>query len=130
MSYPYGTTVLRDRRLPVSDPYNPDRQTIPGWAEVAEDGIDTIALEGVYVAASSTTAVPDAMRTQSTDYRSLYSDDGSIDVKIGDRIRVGADLETQEGGDGYIVNQRPQGDRNPFTGWEPGVEIPLTSTIG
>lgn len=129
MSYPNGTTVLRDRRRPIADPYNPDRQTIPGWGEVSDDDIDTIPLAGVYVASSSTSAVPDAMRTQSVDYRSLYSDDGAIDVQIGDRIRIGANVNGQ-GGDGYIVNQRPQGDINPFTGWAPGVEIPLTSTIG
>lgn len=128
MSYPHGSDVLRDRREPIADPYNPARTTVGSWDDFdalpePEEGDErTITLEGVYIAASSTSAVPDAVRTHSSDYQSLYSTDRLVDVQIGDRIR--------HEGHAYFVDQRPQGDINPFTGWAPGVEIPLRGEIG
>lgn len=121
--YEHGTTVFRDRRPTKANPANPDRPTVGAWpAGRSLEGLDVLELPGCYIAASSTSAVPDAIRTQSTDYRSLYTRDRNIDVRIGDRIRSGDYV--------YKVDQRPQGDVNPFTGWAPGVEIPLTGVVG
>lgn len=118
--YSYGEKVFRDRRPMITNPYNPARQTLQGdWTDAV-----TIELDGVYVAAGSQAARQgDGVRTEVTQSMSLYSIDGNIDVKIGDRIR-------RANGDLYIVEVRPAGDVNPFTGWAPGVEIPLVGVIG
>lgn len=126
MSYAYGETVHRDRRNLVDDPYNPARQTTPDWPTADADPanlLDTIDLDGVYVAASSESALADPVRAQVLIGMSLYSTDRDIDVKIGDRIR-------DESGLAYSVQVRPRGDINPFTGWAPGVEIPLSGVSG
>jgi hypothetical protein len=118
MSYPSGTTVIRERRAPKPDPYNPDR-TVPGsW----EDELSTVELEGAFVASSSSIAPADATRSQIITAKSLYCTDADADVLPGDRIRSGTHL--------YAVKVRPEADRNPFTGWQPVVEIPLEEAEG
>lgn len=123
MTFAYGEDVLRDRRRPIADPYNPDRTTVPGWGGLADADIDTITIEGVYIDSTSANALPDAMRSEQQITKSLYSQDRTIDVKTGDRIRT-AD------GEAFYVNVRPARDVNPFTGWAPGVEIPLSGVQG
>lgn len=117
MFFPHGETVHRDRRKPVPDPYNPD-QLVPGpW-----DDVNTIDIPGAFVASSSSSAVGDATRSQVLSTKSLYCTDPDVDVKIGDRIRAGAAT--------YYVNELPEADTNPFTGWQPVKEIPLDNTLG
>jgi len=117
MDLPYGVSVFRDRRKPVTDPYDPDHE-IPGtW----DDPLDTITIEQASVGPSSSTAVPDAARTQILTYMSLYCAPG-VDVKAGDRIRTSSDK--------YDVNEVPDAVTNPFTGWTPILEIPLKLAEG
>lgn len=123
MSYPFGEAVFRDRRPVKANAYNPSRETVGAWSDFNSTDETTIQLEGVYVSNSSQTAVPDAVRLQLIEYLSLYSRDPAVDVQPGDRIRTGSGREL------YCAT-RPLGDVNPFTGWSPGVEIPLTTTVG
>lgn len=83
---------------------------------------DSIEIDGVYVAATSTIAVPETARNQSLDYRSLYSEEADVDILKNDRIRYGDEA--------FYVDTRPTGDINPFTGSTPGVEIPLRAVVG
>lgn len=117
MRFPHGQKVHRDRRKQVPDPYNPAK-TVPGpWSDA-----DTIELDGAFVASSSSTAVTDATRSQVLASKSLYVTDPDVDVKVGDRIRAGSGT--------YYVNELPDADQNPFTGWRPVKEIPLDLTLG
>jgi hypothetical protein len=113
----FGQSVLRDRRKSKPDPYDPSHEIPGSWS----DPVDTAEIKRSFVASSSSTAVPDASRTQFQVYKSLYCPPDS-DVKPGDRIR--ADGVT------YEVNGVPQADTNPFTGWRPTAEIPLKVVMG
>ena len=117
MEFPHGESVTRERRLPVTDPYDPGA-TVPGsWS----DPLDVLVLHGAFVASSSSTAPANATRTQILTAKSLYAAP-DVDVRAGDRIR--------RGGETYYVNARPEADTNPFTGWQPVVEIPLDMSEG
>jgi hypothetical protein len=117
MMFPYGETVFRDRRKPVIDPYDPEHEIPGSW----DDPLDTIEIDNATIGPSSSTAVPDAARTQILTYKSLYCYPNA-DVRSGDRVRVGSET--------YDVNERPDAVKNPFTGWEPFVEIPLKLAEG
>lgn len=113
MDFPYGETVTRERRIPIPDPYNPDR-TVPGsW----DDPLDALPLESCFVDFSSSTATPDATRSAISTNKSLYCPDPGVDVQAGDRIVVGTDI--------FYVNARPAGYVHPWTGWRPPLEVPL-----
>lgn len=118
MEFPFGETVVRERRRPVIDPYDPGTSVPGSW----DDPLDVLTIEGAFVASSSSTAVTDATREQILTDKSLYCTDPNVDVRAGDRIRRGADV--------FYVNSRPEADRNPFTGWQPVVEIPLDMSEG
>ena len=125
MDFEFGETVHRDRRPGIADPYNPAR-TVPGdWA-----GAETIVLELAFVAASSSRALTTATRMQMLTAKSLYLTEPDADVKAGDRIRVGGTEDDLDSGTPYMVPARPAGDTNPFTGWQPVVEIPLELVEG
>jgi hypothetical protein len=117
MEFPFGVTVYRDRRKQVPDPYNPALTTAGDW-----DPEQTVELEQAFVASSSSTSVSDATRSQLLTSKSLFLSDPEADVRPGDRIRVGAAE--------YFVHVRPEADVNPFTGWQPAVEIPLELVEG
>lgn len=117
MQFPHGELVERDRRPAEVDPYNPERVTPGSW-----DDAETIELQEAFVASSSSTAVQDATRSQILGSKSLYLTDVDADVKVGDRIRAG--------GRTYYVNEIPESDTSPFTGWRPVQEIPLDLTLG
>ncbi len=112
MDFPFGETVYRDRRKLIPDPYNPAEMIYGPWADP-----DTIELPGSFVASSSSSSLSNATRTQILTSKSLYLSDPSADVRAGDRIRAAEST--------YQVNVRPSADVNPFTGWQPAVEIPL-----
>lgn len=118
MEFAHGESIVRERRQPVTDPYNPD-QEVPGpW-----DGhLDTLTVDGAFIASSSSVAPVDASREQVLTDKSLYCTDPDVDVRVGDRIRRGAEI--------YYVTARPEADTNPFTGWRPVVEIPLEMSEG
>ncbi|QLD10895.1 hypothetical protein [Microbacterium oleivorans] len=114
--FPFGQTVHRDRRKQVASPYNPDNMVPGSW-----DTPDTIEIPGAWVAASSSTLTETATRTQILTEKSLYCAPDA-DVRPGDRIR--ADGVT------YHVKVKPAADRNPFTGWQPHLEVPLEDREG
>lgn len=118
MEFPFGEFVVRERRQPVTDPYDPGAQVPGSW----EGTLDTLELDGAFVASSSSTAQVDATRSQVLTDKSLYCTDPAVDVQVGDRIRRGVDV--------FYVNARPSADTNPFTSWQPVAEIPLDLTEG
>lgn len=133
MEFPFGEQVVRERRQPVQDPYDPGNPAsqVPGsW----EDPLAYLVVEGAFVASSSSSAPVDATRSQILTEKSLYCTDPSVDVQPRDRIRRGGTLDedtgTWSGGEVLYVNVRPAADTNPFTGWQPAVEIPLDMTEG
>lgn len=117
MDFPHGQTVLRDRRLRTADPYNPSSTVAGDW-----DTEHPLTVPGAFVASSTSTALQGATREQVLTNKSLYLTDPSADVQPGDRIRVGTET--------YMVQVRPAADVNPFTGWQPVMEIPLELVEG
>jgi hypothetical protein len=116
--FPHGQTVFRDRARVAPSPHNPDRM-VPA---PIEDDPNTVELEGAWVASASSVDTSDAARTQTVSAKSLYLDDPDADVRVGDRIRCGGLV-------GW-VRARPEAVVNPFTGWQPVVEIPLEIVEG
>lgn len=114
MQFPHGQTVYRDRPKRQPDRYNPS-------ASRPTTGVDTITIENAFVASSSSRSLKTAARNEVLTSKSLYCAPG-VDVKLGDIIRVGSDK--------YTVDEVPAADTNPFTGWQPVVEIPLTNAKG
>lgn len=117
MQFEHGQTVHRDRRKSIPDPYNPANPKPGPWSDA-----DTIDLADAFVASSSSNASSDAIRSQVLSTKSLYVTDPYVDVQVGDRIRVGSSI--------FYVNEIPESDVNPFTGWQPVKEIPLDHTLG
>ncbi|WP_312672838.1 hypothetical protein [Microbacterium sp.] len=130
MEFPFGEQVVRERRIPVVDPYDPGTQVPGSW----EGPLDYLPLEHAFVASSSSSAPATVTRAQILTDKSLYLSEPSADVQPGDRIRRGGtfdeDAGTWSGGVVLYVNARPEADTNPFTGWQPVVEIPLDMTEG
>lgn len=130
MELPHGETVTRERRRPVMDPYDPTSSVPGSW----KDPLDYLPLEGAFVASSSSTAPVSATRHQILTEKSLYLTEPTADVVAGDRIRRGGVLDEDtgvwSGGEVLYVNVRAAGDTNPFTGWQPVVEIPLDMAEG
>lgn len=117
MEFPHGETVKRERRQATPDPYNPDRVTLGPWSEAT-----SITLESCFIDSTSSSSTNDANREPVSTSKSLYSTDPGIDVKVGDRIRRGSDI--------FYIRERTEADTNPFTGWQPVVEIPLSMEEG
>lgn len=116
MDFPHGQTVVRERRKATINPYS--EAEAPGTWEDAEE----LDLTNAFVAATSTSGVGPSSRAEVVTTKSLYLGDPSLDVKVGDRIRVGAAY--------YMVDALPEADVNPFTGWQPVLEIPLRGVRG
>ena len=116
MDFPFGTTVFRLRAAPIENPYNPGEEIDGDWDEP-----DELEIEGAFVAQTSTSLLTNATREQASESKSLYCD-GSFDIKKGDRILSGDLVYTIDG-------VPPTADTNPFTGWTPPREIPLTRFV-
>lgn len=119
MKFPFGRTVYRLRAKSVENVYS--KKPVPGdWSDADEHRI-----EGAFIAQTSTSMLTNASREQATESKSLFCD-GSIDIQKGDRIRDG-----EAGGPIYSIDGiPPAADTNPFTGWTPPREIPLTRAVG
>lgn len=129
MQFSSGEQVVRERRQPVTDPYDPGAQVPGSW----EDPLLYLELEDAFVASSSSTSPVDATRSQILTDKSLYCTEPSVDAQAGDRVRRGGTKGEDgiwRGGEVLYVNVRPTADTNPFTGWQPVVEIPLDMSEG
>ncbi len=126
MEFPYGETLYRDRRGRITDPYNPARTIAGDWDD---DSMESIPLPGCYLAQPAATALPGATREEIAVARDLRLADNSLDVQPGDRIRRGTTVPPVPR-DVYYVQVRPEPLRNPFTGWQPPLAIPLSQTEG
>jgi hypothetical protein len=126
MDFPFGQTIYRDRRDQVTDPYNPSRTADGDW-----DAALTITLAGAFIASSSSVSPSDATRDEILTNKSLYVTDPAADVRPRDRIRTaGMAFDGSDGTRPFYVRVRPDADINPFTGWQPVVEIPLELVEG
>lgn len=136
MSFPFGRTVWRLRAGVVDDPYSEDEVT-GDW-----DHPTVIALPKSFIAQTSTALLATATRDQASESKSLFCD-GELDVQKGDRVFDGTftpplpedATEIPAGtvfvGATYKIDGiPPTADTNPFTGWTPPREIPLTRYLG
>lgn len=116
--FTFGHTVYRMRPTTMVDPYS--QQTVTAnWRNP-----DMLALPGAFVAHTSTSLLADAERSEAAEAKSLFI--GVADIRKGDRIRNG-----DEGAAIYTIDGiPPEPDTNPFTGWTPPREIPLTRYVG
>lgn len=119
MEFPFGRTVYRLRPRMIEDPYS--GELVRGdWNDP-----EILPIPGAFVAQTSTAMLGEATREQALESKSLYCD-GTFDIQKGDRIRdgeVGAPLYSIDG-------IPPAADTNPWTGWTPPREIPLTRGVG
>lgn len=136
MEFPFGTTVYRLRAGTITDPYSGDE--IPGdWSTPG-----VLAIPAAFVAQTSTSMLNSATREQALESKSLFCE-GSFDVQKGDRVFTGTfspplpdgattvPSGTVMTGDTYSIDGiPPAADTNPFTGWTPPREIPLTRAVG
>lgn len=119
MDFPFGQTVYRLRGAPIVDQYSGE------LIDADWDNPDVLPIPGAFVAQTSTSMLTTATREQALESKSLFCD-GEIDIRKGDRIRVGAESSPVYSIDGIP----PAADTNPFTGWTPPREIPLTRAVG
>lgn len=119
MTFPFGRTVYRLRAGVVRD-RTTNRDVRGDWTTP-----DVLPLDGAFIAQTSTALLGDATRAQAVEAKSLFCH-GPFDVQKGDRIRDG-----EEGAPIYTIDGiPPSADTNPFTGWTPPREIPLTRAVG
>jgi hypothetical protein len=137
MFFPYGDTVYRLRGGMIPDPYNPDEQVPENWDEP-----DVIVVERAFVAQTSTSMLRTATREQALEAKSLF-DPVYADIHKGDRIFAGVFVPplppdatkmpagtAMQGATYTIDGIPPTADSNPWTGWAPPREIPLTRYVG
>ena len=118
MFFPFGTTVYRLRAGLVRDPYS-EEETHSDWGNP-----EALEISGAFIAQTSTSLLATATREQAAESKSLFCE-GSFDIQKGDRIRDGLD------GPVYTIDGiPPSADSNPWTGWTPPREIPLTRYVG
>lgn len=126
MDFNFGTTVFRDRRPLGADPYSPAKQRrVSDW-----DPELTIELPGAYLDPASSSAIANGTRAEILTSATLFLTNAAADVVSGDQIRVGGTKEDLASGVAYQVEARPAAPTNPFTGWQPVIEIPLTLVEG
>lgn len=122
MFFGNGVTVFRDRRATAVDPYNPSRTEPGAWGS-------SIAIANAYIGPASSVAVSEPTRNQVQEQLALFCAP-TDDVQRGDRIREGGTLGDLNSGVAYLVQELPDAPRNPFTGWQPVLEVPLERVVG
>lgn len=114
-----GVSVTRLRRPLVPDQYDPDGPGKLGpWSEATE-----VTLSYAFIASATSSENRTEDRVSVTTSKALFLTDQTADVRHGDRVR-------DHDGITYEVDARPAADTNPWTGWRPIVEIPLTLKEG
>lgn len=112
----FGRPLKRLRAEDEYDPYNPLHK-VPNW-----DGeVDELAFNG-FISTSSSVMSPDGAREQVATDATLTVADPNVDIRRGDRIK--------DGGRVYVVDVVPSVDVNPFTGWQPTLEVGLLEVEG
>ncbi|MCC4250713.1 hypothetical protein [Microbacterium testaceum] len=115
MNFPHGSAVHRQRAKTLRDEYA-DEDVAADWSDP-----DEIPIPNAFVAQSSTSRTTTANRVQMLEAKSLFCPP-DFDIRANDRIR--------DGGIVYTIDGIPAADTNPFTGWTPVREIPLTRAVG
>ena len=118
MRFPHGITIVRERRPRVEDPYTPGKTRWGSWADA-----EALTIEQVFVSFSGSfqnTQDPD--RNPVTFAAMLYCFPGD-DITTGDRV-IMPDSAI------YYVAGLPQSEKNPFTGWQPYLSVPLSGQEG
>lgn len=112
----FGRPLKRLRTEGEYDPYNPLHK-VPNW-----DGeVDELAFNG-FISTSSSVMSPDGAREQVATDATLTVADPTVDIRRGDRIKDGSHV--------YTVDVIPSVDANPFTGWQPTLEVGLQEVEG
>lgn len=112
----FGRPLKRLRADGEYDPYNP-LHMVPNW-----DGeVDELAFNG-FISTSSSVMSPDGAREQVSTDATLTVADPNVDIRRGDRIKDGSHI--------YTVDVIPSVDANPFTGWQPTLEVGLQEVEG
>lgn len=112
--FAHGETVTRLRAGTVSDPYS--GETTPDWSIAT-----SLSIDGCGFDPGGTGERLDLARNVITTQPKVYAPTGS-DVLASDRLVVR--------GVTYEVDGRPEDWRSPFTGWQPGLVIPLKASEG
>lgn len=107
---------VRERARLVGDPYDPDAPGVPDWSDPDRLPVDA------YFASQSSTEQSDPVRAQLVTTKQLVFDDPHVDVRRGDRIRLGSSV--------WVVTGFPEADVNPFTGWQPTLVCNLEEVVG
>lgn len=110
-------TFTRLRAQTIVDPYNSE-ELVDDWSQEP----DELPLKGVWASRSSTYR-SDATREQLATAKTITVFDSDADIREGDRVR-------NEVGDVFVVQGRPERDRNPFTGWRPTTVITVDEHRG
>lgn len=106
--FPVPSLAQRLRRPMVPDRYDPEHVEPGPWSEAEE-----VSIPGAWIAAASSEVAGELVTTK----KSLYCPPG-FDIRQGDRVRAA--------GVTYSVDEVPSADHNPWTGWQPVLEVPLT----
>lgn len=115
MLFPHGETVTRLRAAIVTDPYS-DEESAEDWASPT-----SLDIEGCAFNPGQSSEPLQQARNAVITRPEVYAPPGA-DILSGDRLVVR--------GDTYEVQGRPQDWRSPFTGWEPGLVVPLELVEG
>lgn len=119
VNFANGETVTRLRAVLIADPYSTD-DTQAAWDDT-DNPPDALEIDGCgFNPGSSTEPLQDARNAVVT-RPEVYAPSGA-DVLAGDRLVVR--------GDTYEVFGNPGDYRSPFTGWAPGLAIPLQRVEG
>jgi hypothetical protein len=113
--FPFGETVVRQRATSVTDPYSGEA-TGASW-----DAPSTLTIPGCgFNPGQSSEPVQDARNAVIT-RPEVYAPSGA-DILAGDRLVVR--------GETFDVDGDPADWRSPFTGWRPGLVVPLKRVEG
>lgn len=111
----FGVKMRRQRAAQVKDSYNAMR-TVPDWSTV-----DELDFYG-FIASQSSAMTPDGAREENTATSILTVEDPGVDIRRGDRI--------VSDGRTFSVDGVPETDANPFTGWQPTMQVRIQEVTG